>query len=419
MLKSQEIEIEQSKRREKMASINGQEEVGEEAQKELRSLSTAYEGGEIRKRAALLLEGEERSKITVPDKAAEDFGRECRNFSLSNVVASFEGGKLLTGREAEVSVELEKRYGLAAQGVRFPWEALETRADVPVTTTNAQAGNLASRPTMKTLERFFEASAAQRFGVQTLQVEGKPSFPEITSGTGAHWVGEGVGADAEAIGTTSKNATIKTVMARYLLSRQSIRENSALEMILRRDLGEVLREAVDLALFQGTGTNDEPAGLNTLLTGPRTAALTARASFSALLLRAVEIMETAKLSDVGGVRIAGAPILMQTLADTLLPNTAVSELDRLKSAGFAPMFSSQVSARGARDGTGKGASTVYFAAGDANAFIAMWGSPELVVDPYSESKSGKISLTMFTFLDLIIQRTATHFFKLTAVQDRA
>lgn len=208
-------------------------------------------------------------------------------------------------------------------------------------------------------------------------------------------------------------------MSRYLLSRQSTKENSALEPILRRDLSEVLREAVDLAVFQGTGADDQPAGLVATLTAGRTAALTAKASFSSLLANAVLLMETAKLSDVSQVRIAGAPILFQTLADTLISGTAVSELNRLTSAGFAPVFSQQVSGHGARDGTGKGASTVYFGAGDQNAFIAMWGSPELVVDPYSESKSGKISRTMFTFLDLIIQRTATHFFKLTAAQDRA
>lgn len=41
------------------------------------------------------------------------------------------------------------------------------------------------------------------------------------------------------------------------------------------------------------------------------------------------------------------------------------------------------------------------------------------MDPYSESKTGKVALTMFAFVDVLIQRTATHYFKLTGVQDRA
>lgn len=176
---------------------------------------------------------------------------------------------------------------------------------------------------------------------------------------------------------------------------------------------------MDLAVFQGTGADQQPAGFETVLTGGRTTALDDVASFSDFLLYATLIQETAKLSDPAQVRIAGAPIVHQTLADTLVSGTAVSELDRLKSAGFGMLWSSQVSAREARDATDKGASTVYFGAGSNNAYVPTWGSPELIVDPYSESKSGKVALTMFAFVDVLIQRTATHFFKLTGVQDRA
>ena len=90
-----------------------------------------------------------------------------------------------------------------------------------------------------------------------------------------------------------------------------------LDAILRRDLSEILREAVDKAVFQGSGASNEPSGFAALLTGGRTSALTAKASFSALLAQAVMLMESAKLSDVGQVRIAGNPILFQTLADDL------------------------------------------------------------------------------------------------------
>lgn len=420
MLKSQEIQLAQSKRREKMANIQKADEINDEGRTELRSLTEAYEGGEVELRAALLVEGAERDQIKEPDKAETDFERECRSYNLSGLVASLTDGKALTGREAEVSAELEQRHGEGSKGVRFPWESLmETRADVATDATTNVSGNLASRPTMNALERFFEGSAAQRFGVNVMQVTGAPSFPEITGGTGMSWVAEGAGADAAAISTTATNPAIHTATGRYLLTRQAIKQNSALEAILRRDLSEVLREGIDLAVFQGTGADEQPAGFETVLTGGRTAALDDVASFSDFLLRATEIQETAKLSDPSGVRIAGAPIVHQTLADTLISGTAVSELDRLKSAGFGPLWSSQVSARGARDGTDKGASTVYFGAGANNAYVPTWGSPELLVDPYSESKTGKVALTMFAFVDVLIQRAATHYFKLTGVQDRA
>lgn len=120
MLKSQEIQLAQSKRREKMAEIQKADEITDDARTELRSLTSAYEGAEVELRAALLVEGAERDKIKEPDRAESDFDRECRSFNLSGMVASLTEGKPLTGREAEVSAELENRHGDGQKGGAFP-----------------------------------------------------------------------------------------------------------------------------------------------------------------------------------------------------------------------------------------------------------------------------------------------------------
>lgn len=177
MLKSQEIQLAQSKRREKMAQIQKASEITEDARTELRSLADAYEGAEVELRAALLVEGAERDKIKEPDKATTDFARECRSFEMAAMVGAMTEGKALTGREAEVSAELEQRHGSGQKGLRFPWEALEARADAPIDASAGTSQELASRPVMNALERFFEASAAGRFGVNVLQVSGVPVFP--------------------------------------------------------------------------------------------------------------------------------------------------------------------------------------------------------------------------------------------------
>ena len=423
MLKSQEIMLAQSKRRERMAEIQKSEEIGDEGRTELRSLTDAYSGAEIEYRAALIVEGAEREAIKETDKAADSFAVECRAFNLSAVVGAITDGKAITGREAEISAELEKRNGGAQKGgVVIPFEALapmETRADVPVTTTPASGGNLASRPVMSALERLFADSAAERFGFRTVAVSGKPSWPEMTSGASAHWVAEGQGTDAEAITTTTRTPSIKTATARYLLSRQSIKENNALEGVLRRDLQEVMREAVDKAAFQGTGANGQPLGLAGLLdAASRTDDVGAPPHFATLLAAAVSVMESAKLADLGKIKIGAAPILLEILANALVTGTAVSDLDRLQTTLGKPVFSSQISATAARDATGKGASTVFVGAPDGLALIPTWGAPELIVDPYSESKTGQVALTVFTFVDVLVQRLGTHFLALTNVQDR-
>jgi hypothetical protein len=420
MLKSQTIQLEQSRRRERMAAIqNTDGDLNADAVTELRSLTSAYETGEVQLRAAILTEGAERETIKATDKAGDDFARECRSFSLSNVVAAITDGKPITGREAEVSQELEQRNGAGHKGgVLIPWEALtlETRADALTTTANPEAGNLASRPVMSALERLFAESAAEKFGFRTVAVTGKPSWPEMVDGAKAHWVGEGQGVEAEPIQTTTKTPEIHTATARYLLSRQSVKENPALESVLRRDLQEVMREAVDWVAFNGKGgTTHEPAGLLTQLDAAgRFQQVGTTLAFQYLLGYAVQLLEASKLADLSKVRIAGAPILLEMLASVYVTGTAVSSLDQLEARFGKLILSSQVSPTADRN-IGKAESNVFLGAPEGLALIPTWGAPELIVDPYSESRSGKVALTVFTFVDVLIQRLNTHFFALTEV----
>lgn len=418
MLKSQRIQLEQSKRREKMAALqNTESDISADAVTELRSLTSAYENGEVEYRAAVLLEDADRATIKTQDRAENDFEMQCRSFSLANVLNARLDGRALDGREAEVTQELQQRSGGTQRGgIMIPFEALETRADIPTTTATASGGNLAPRPVMSALERLFESSAASAFGFRTIAVTGAPSWPEITGGANAAWVSEGSGTEAQSIQTVSRSPSIKTATARYVLTRQSLRQNPAIESVLKRDLSNVMREAVDLAAFQGTGTNGQPLGLiPALIAADRVNALDAVAKFGPIFSEAVKIMESAKLGNVSGVKIGAAPIVMETLVNDLIAGTAVCALDRLKANIGQPVFSSQISATADRE-TGNGASTVLIGAPEGLALIPTWGSAEILVDEASLSASGQIAITCFQFVDILVQRLSTHFSALSGVR---
>ena len=410
MLKSDEITLAQSKRRERMAAIQKTDEINDDGRRELRSLAEAYEGAEIELRAAMLVERAERDKIKVPDKAQSDFDRERRAFSLANVVEALSEGKALTGREAEVSAELERRDGKARQGTRFPTDALlERRSDVLVTAPDASSGQLATRPTMAALERLFEQSAAQAFGFQAIQVEGQPRFPELTEGASASWVAEGSGADAAAITTYVKQPQIHTLTARYLLSKQALRQNVVLDQMLRRDLSEVLREGMDKAVFQGSGASNQPSGLGTLLTGTTFGA--ASLTYSALIGWATDLMASAKVPNLSGIAVAGVPFILKSLLTVML-GSSVTEYEAAKKLIPAMVFANNVSALA---GSNPVTASLFVGAPAGHAHLVQWGSPEMILDPYTESKSGKVAITIFSFADVLVQRITTHWLKIDNV----
>lgn len=407
MLKSQEITLAQSQRRERMAEIQKAEEINDDGRNELRSLTEAYQGAEVELRTSLILENSERDKIKEPDNAARSFEAECRQFSLAQAVAAMTDGKPLSGREGEVSAELENRDGNATKGTRVPWDALSIRADELVTAPDASSGELASRPTMNALARLFENSAAAQFGFQSIQVTGQPRFPALDDGASAAWVAEGSGVDAAAITTSVQEPALHTLTSRYLISRQATRQNPVLETMLRRDLSEVMREAMDKACFQGSGAGDEPAGLEAVLTSP-TDHQGATLGYSALVDWAIDMMASTKASSFDGASIAGVPSHMRNLLKNSFGDV-VTEFDQSKKIVKNLTFSSLVSE------IDNDLANLYVAAPKGHAWHVAWGSPELIVDPYSESKTGKIAITVFSFGDILVQRLNTHFRRITNV----
>ena len=115
------------------------------------------------------------------------------------------------------------------------------------------------------------------------------------------------------------------------LTRRSLKQSgSALEQAVRRDMAGAIGQAMDAAVFNGTGANGQPSGV---IAAQRAMESPRRQSTPRHLRRVprgvAAFMVGNAASGPGAVRAMIRPELWDFLDDTLITGTAVSEWDRL------------------------------------------------------------------------------------------
>lgn len=194
-----------------------------------------------------------------------EYRRELRNYSLSAAINGALSGRL-SGREAEVHQELTKgREQRAGNGVHLavPTEILlgETRSQ---TVSNDPAGGFTVATQVAAVaDRFRPALKVQSMGATVMpNLTGFLDLPNLASSGTAKWVQENGNATRSAVAFEKVTMGPKTITGEYRLSRRlMLQSGAAIEDLLRRDLGFVLAQGLDLAAINGSGANAEPLGI--------------------------------------------------------------------------------------------------------------------------------------------------------------
>lgn len=218
---------------------------------------------------------------------------ELRNYSLSAAINGAMTGRL-TGREAEVHQELSKgREQRAGAGIHLavPTEILlgETRSQ---TVGSDPAGGYTVATQLGAIaDRFRPALKVQSMGATVMaNLTGVLDLPNLASSGTATWVQENGNATRSAAGFDKVSMGPKTITGEYRLSRRLMLQSGAsIEDLLRRDLGFILAQGLDLAAINGSGQNAQPRGI---LNTPGVAKETTETDFSdttANLISALEI----------------------------------------------------------------------------------------------------------------------------------
>ncbi len=360
-------------------------------------------GAQIELRA--LAEEAERKQGSV-----EEGKKEFRHFSISRLIRSVaDGGKTDAGYEKEVSQELEHRSGMKAQENAFmiPRDLFyEKRTVYPISTANTGAYLIDNElHPEQYIDSIWEANPFSKIGVRHMSgLTGNVTIPKSSSVTSVGWF-----ADGDSIATTDKSFATVTMSPKYIgaiatISLGMVVQSSLdVDKLIMSDFSKAvgLEEANAILNGRGATTYNEPVGL--LAAANSIAAIATNENKMLWASDCIASLFQQNVNDVSFlVRAANFADCEGNLTTDKLPIDASTFFRGRKHAYFSQVPEAKV-----------------LVAGDfSELIVASWGSPQLMVNPYSGFAKGEIQCRIIDAIDVAV-RHAEAFVTLGAVTQQA
>lgn len=419
MLESIKIARRQSEIRQALAGLVGKPTPTEDETRQMDDLDREYRSNETRYRAALITEDQERREAgaELETRSDREWSELVAAFELRQVAMNLDEGRALSGRTAEVVQELRAQGGY--RGVPVPWQALETRAGETV--ASGTPNPLMTRPI---IDRLFPDSVAARMGAQLIGIDsGLTEWPVVTSSVSAGWAATETGnvSGPTVYATTDKSLSPNNTLGIQMkLTRKALKQTgTALEDAVRRDMNGAMAQALDQAIFLGTGASGQPLGViaGAATYGITSTAVGAAATWSAFRAAIVTFLTGNAAGSPDAVKLLIRPEVWSKMDGTLISSTAVSEWDRLIGNVGIGNVAMTANALEAPTGSPSACSALLTTGtgGVAPIFVGLWGAVDLIRDPYSDAQSGGLRLTALATADVTVAR-AVQLQVLTGVQ---
>lgn len=334
------------------------------------------------------LDNAERSAPGVVVNGGDNFADLESRVSLLSVLRAGMEGRAITGAEAEVHAELERRHGKGKHGgILVPLAAFERRDNTTTTAGELVGTDHRAQDFIGPLRASLLVKA---LGVRTLSgLVGNVSIPKYGAGLSAGWVEEGEALTESEMAFDAVTLSPKHVGGITEMSRQLIQQSApAIEGLVREDLSHAVAAAVDAAIIAGSGTDGEPLGIIGRA-GVQTADMPA--TWADIL--AIEQMLAAVNVDPSGWYTS--PAVLSALRGTLKAASAGSEyIAGRASIGDLPAASSNAAP----------ADTAIL--GDwSQVLLGQWGAVEVLVNPFAEApyRRGGVLVRAFSTVDVAVR----------------
>lgn len=239
----------------KMAEAPASEAERSNLASEIRNLTDELREAQINEAAARALANQ---RVLTP---AEQ--KEVKRFSISKMLREAAEGRGLTGLEAEMNAEAEKEIRAAGQspvGVGIP--SFLTRYDFNNSATSTEGAEFKATVNQSYVEGLMNNLVAAKAGAQYLNgLKGNVQFVKGASVT-ASWEAEEASASTTkqtfgSVTMSPKRLGIYNGYSRDLLYQSAL----AVDAIIMNEMSRKHAEALDAAVFAGSGSSGQPTGI--------------------------------------------------------------------------------------------------------------------------------------------------------------
>ena len=307
--------------------------------------------------------------------------------------------------ERECSDAVGSKLGKAARGFYMPHDVQKRELNV---TTASAGGNLVATELLAgdfiTLLR--NAMVVMGMGTRMLTgLQGNIAIPRHSGAATAYWVAESNPPTASQQTFDQVTMSPKTVGAYTDISRKLLLQSSLdVEALVQQDLATVLGLAIQQAAINGSGASNQPSGLLTLIT-PSVVGGTNGAAPDWADIVELETDVSVANADVGTLSYLTNAKVRGKLKGTSKvsgQNGFVWEAGDTPLNGYRAGVTNAVPSNLVKGTSGATCSAIIFG-NFADLIVGMWGTLDLMVDPYSNSTSGTVRVVALQDVDIAVR----------------
>lgn len=354
--------------------------------------------------------------VEQPDPEIGLSGGDKRKFSFIRLIRALADPKDAKKSE-EAAFELEcsravaQRMHKEPQGAYIPMDVMvDGQRDINTTDDAALVGTKLMPSAFIDVLR--NKMVLKEAGARILDgLVGNLAIPKKTAGASVYWVAEGITTNpTESEASYGVVSLMPNTCGTYTeITRQMLMQSTpAIEQLTRDDLAAAVALGIDQAGLHGTGLNNQPTGvaatngIGAVVGGANGLAPTDSHIIDLETEVAIDNADIGSLAYITNARVRGR--LKKTDIGT---DTGVRVWDRVNPQyplnGYKALVTNQVLSN-LDKGTSVGVCSGIFFGNWNDLIIGMWGALDILVDPYTYSKSGGLLVRALQDIDIAVRR---------------